>query len=457
MKPRFAVRSGALVALLLLTTAAGARAQCRILGPTQVCSGAPVQLCSASGGEWQWTGPGGFAASTQCVSVSAPGVYELRAFDDQNGLWFSCTTTLTAGVGPAPPVISGPATGCEGSTVALCGPTGAWSYAWSGPGGFSATGACADVSASGTYTLTITDPSTGCSGSASATVTFAPCGGGPSPGNCPRTPGWWSGQCSPSVRRRVVSEISMSEIAQCVDERAASLAFPKGVDEFCAQLAWDGDRDLAWRARRQLAAVMANLCAHEMGLTTDGGAPVGLAGDAALKFHEGPTTAAAWAAAADAELASFGTRAIRTRAQRRSLDRIVHQGWLINHGENLKTQCKPGVLARSHAVEPPLAAQSGEPEGSGATLGAPTPNPFAGTTSVRLSIADAEGADVDVAVYDLAGRRMVTLWSGRLEAGAHDARWDGRTERGDVAKAGVYFVRGHAGGEPISRSVILTR
>lgn len=455
MKPRFTMRSGALVALLLLTRAGDATAQCRIDGPTQVCAGAPVQLCSASGGEWQWTGPNGFAATTQCVTVSAPGLYELLAFDDQNGLWFSCTTTLTAGSAPAPPVITGPANGCVGRTVSLCGPAGAWTYAWAGPGGFVANTACADVSTTGTYTLTITDPASGCSSAASHTVTFAPCGGD-TRGNCPRTPAWWAGQCNPAARRVTVGREALAQVAACVDERAVSLEFPKGAADFCAQVGWDVDRDLAWRARRQLAGVFANLCAHDMGLVSDGGSPVGLAADAMLKFDSGPRTALAWAEAADAELVALAGRSPRTRAVRRSLSRIVEEGWAINHGENLKTQCKPSDTRR-HAAEPPLSAQTGEPDAGGATLGAPSPNPFFGATHVRLTIADPAGADVDVAVYDLAGRRLASLWSGRLGVGTHDASWNGRTERGEPAKPGVYFVRGHAGGEDVSRSVILSR
>lgn len=455
MKPRFTIRSGALVALWMLTGAGGAMAQCRIDGPTQICAGSPVQLCSAFGTEWQWTGPNGFRASTRCVTASAPGLYEVRAFDDQNGLWFSCNTTLTAGAAPAPPAISGPATGCSGQSVSLCGPTGSWTYAWTGPGGFAANTACADVNASGTYTLTITDPNSGCSSAASHAVTFSPCGGG-SLGNCPRTPAWWSSQCNPAARRVVVTGDVLGQVAACVDERATSLTFAKGATDFCAQVAWDVDRDLAWRARRQLAGVFANICAHEMGLVTDAGAPIGLAAEAMLKFDSGPATAIAWAEAADAELGALATRSPRTRAVRRSLSRIVEEGWAINHGENLKTQCKPGDVRR-HAAEPPLAMQTGEPEATGATLGAPSPNPFFGATRVRLTIADPAGADVDVAVYDLAGRRLASLWSGRLAAGTHDAAWNGRTERGESAKPGVYFVRGHAGAEDVSRSVILSR
>jgi subtilisin family serine protease len=71
-------------------------------------------------------------------------------------------------------------------------------------------------------------------------------------------------------------------------------------------------------------------------------------------------------------------------------------------------------------------------------LGA-SPNPFTPATEVRFSI-PARG-DVALRVYDVAGRLVRTLVDEPLDAGAHAIRWDGRTDPGKQAAAGVYFLR----------------
>jgi hypothetical protein len=90
----------ALVSLVLLCVASAtiARAQdCSITGPATTC-GSAVELCATAGDfEYEWTGPNGFTAQTQCISVSEPGTYSVRLFDFINGLWFApCSHTLEA-------------------------------------------------------------------------------------------------------------------------------------------------------------------------------------------------------------------------------------------------------------------------------------------------------------------------------------------------------------------------
>ena len=67
------------------------------------------------------------------------------------------------------------------------------------------------------------------------------------------------------------------------------------------------------------------------------------------------------------------------------------------------------------------------------------PNPFRPRTTIRFSLV--RSASVDLSVYDLAGRRIRTLSRRSHPAGAHVVTWDGRTDRGGRAPAGVYFAR----------------
>jgi hypothetical protein len=72
-----------------------------------------------------------------------------------------------------------------------------------------------------------------------------------------------------------------------------------------------------------------------------------------------------------------------------------------------------------------------------------SPNPVKGLARVRFSLASAE--QLDVAVFDMAGRRIRGLLSGTLGAGEHELAWDGEDEAGHDVAAGVYLVRLTAG------------
>ncbi len=83
------------------------------------------------------------------------------------------------------------------------------------------------------------------------------------------------------------------------------------------------------------------------------------------------------------------------------------------------------------------------------------PNPF--RSSTRLDFSLAHRGPADVAVYDVAGRRVATLFHGEAEAGPHSVVWDGRLADGRVAPAGVYrAVLGTAAGR-VTRSMVLAR
>jgi hypothetical protein len=68
-----------------------------------------------------------------------------------------------------------------------------------------------------------------------------------------------------------------------------------------------------------------------------------------------------------------------------------------------------------------------------------TPNPFHGQMAIDFSLK--EEGDVSLVIYDLGGRVVRTLQRGRLPASDQVRNWDGRTDRGEVAGPGVYFLR----------------
>lgn len=72
------------------------------------------------------------------------------------------------------------------------------------------------------------------------------------------------------------------------------------------------------------------------------------------------------------------------------------------------------------------------------------PNPFTQSTTITLALP--RPAQSHLAVYDVRGRLVRTLANGVLEAGVHPFHWNGRTDDGKPAAAGVYFAKLESGG-----------
>lgn len=67
------------------------------------------------------------------------------------------------------------------------------------------------------------------------------------------------------------------------------------------------------------------------------------------------------------------------------------------------------------------------------------PNPALGSASVRFRLSSE--ASVELAVFDVLGRKVRTIGRGHFLAGEHAVTWDGRDREGKPAPSGVYFVR----------------
>ncbi|MBU0742620.1 hypothetical protein KKG45_13225 [bacterium] len=67
------------------------------------------------------------------------------------------------------------------------------------------------------------------------------------------------------------------------------------------------------------------------------------------------------------------------------------------------------------------------------------PNPFNPRTVIPFSLP--RGEEIELSVYDAAGRLVRTLLRGELPAGDHEAAWHGQDERGRAVASGAYFAR----------------
>jgi hypothetical protein len=86
-------------------------------------------------------------------------------------------------------------------------------------------------------------------------------------------------------------------------------------------------------------------------------------------------------------------------------------------------------------------------------LGDPEPNPF--TRAGTISYAVAVDAPIELAVYDLGGRRVRTLARERVRAGEHSVTWNGLDDGGFRAPPGVYLVRFAAVGRTQTKRAVL--
>ncbi len=84
-----------------------------------------------------------------------------------------------------------------------------------------------------------------------------------------------------------------------------------------------------------------------------------------------------------------------------------------------------------------------------------SPNPFNPVTVVSFGLA--ESGPVELAVYDVAGRRVRVLLKGDMPAGEHQARWDGTNDAGQSVGSGVYFCRLRARTATEERKLVLLK
>ena len=475
---RFA--SAVTLAFLLMLAAAVARAQCTITGPDVLCGGT-ASLCGSTEGIYQyyWSGPNGFSLITMnpCLDVTVPGTYSLQMYDIDFGTWYGpCTHAVAAGSNTACS-INGPTTACIGTLIDLCGPSGNVSYSWTGPNGFADTSACIHVGVDGAYRLEMTDLSTGCAIAAcDQTVAFTTCEAPPGPRtNCPRTARFWALQCGSDESLRSLSGDQLAGIAACVNQVSEFFAWSNPVDGFCGTLNHSSHGTLRARAKRQMAALQANLCAGAVAVATSTGSFIGLDAGTALQSN----TIGGWMMDADHQLVTLEGAKLHEKSTKAAYRAIIRTAWNINHGHGIGPVCgMPNHVARqvqnggNVPVSLSAMALSGEPNAEDAAepleveladdepemaINRISPNPTSNRATIAYQLVAMSSQPVTLGVYDLAGRRLRDLVIATQAPGSYVIEWDGRDNSGQSLPGGVYFVRGHAGGQPVISRLTLVR
>ncbi len=105
--------------------------------------------------------------------------------------------------------------------------------------------------------------------------------------------------------------------------------------------------------------------------------------------------------------------------------------------------------------QPELSPVPGTGVLAGVVLHQNVPNPFNPSTTISYELESA--GQVDLQVFDLAGRLVRTLYSGSESAGPHEKVWMGRNRTGRTVATGVYFYRLRAGREVETRRMLLAK
>jgi subtilisin family serine protease len=131
-------------------------------GPATFCAGGSVTLTAPTSTSYLWSN----GATTQAITVSTSGSYGVTVANASGCTATSAPTTVTVNANPSAPVItaSGPTTFCAGGSVTLTS-TSAASYLWSN----GATTQAIAVTASGNYSVTVTNAS-GCPATSTSTT-----------------------------------------------------------------------------------------------------------------------------------------------------------------------------------------------------------------------------------------------------------------------------------------------
>ncbi len=110
--------------------------------------------------------------------------------------------------------------------------------------------------------------------------------------------------------------------------------------------------------------------------------------------------------------------------------RIIKYG--VKFVENLNAETLPPLIfdaVREEGGQVPLRF----------TLQQNYPNPFNPSTTIRFDIP--KKSFINISVFNLLGQEVARLASEELLAGSYSTKWNGKTQQGQSAGSGVYFVR----------------
>src|SRR5262249_31246188 len=144
-------------------------------GGNLTCAITSVQIKATSptgGVSFHWTGPGGYTSNAQNPTVSNPGTYIVTVTNPVNGCTSTASATVTQDITKPGANASGGTLTCTATAIQITSSssTGGVTFSWTGPGGFTSKQQNPTVTNPGTYIVTVTNPTNGCTSTATASV-----------------------------------------------------------------------------------------------------------------------------------------------------------------------------------------------------------------------------------------------------------------------------------------------
>ena len=140
-------------------------------------------------------------------------------------------------------------------------------------------------------------------------------------------------------------------------------------------------------------------------------------------------------------------------AQRRTLQEFFDRPEITSTVQSYVFLGDP--LSRLTQTQVSVSAPDSEGESFAMSLERNYPNPFNPVTHIVLDLH--RTCEIDLAVYDLGGRKQRSLEKGLREAGRHVIVWRGDNEKGEQLASGIYFARLRGEGQEASLKMLLLK
>jgi len=112
-------------------------------------------------------------------------------------------------------------------------------------------------------------------------------------------------------------------------------------------------------------------------------------------------------------------------------------------------------LDRIRVVHPSDVTESKPAQPSAFKLSANYPNPFNPSTTIEFELP--ETGEVELAIFNVRGERIKTLYSGQKPAGSYKIMWEGTSSNGSQVSSGVYFYRLKTADQEQTNRMVLMR
>jgi hypothetical protein len=133
---------------------------------------------------------------------------------------------------------------------------------------------------------------------------------------------------------------------------------------------------------------------------------------------------------------------------------FAHEG-RIDFGQWFSERLNPVQLA--HYLEIPVDIPGQPPNSPSQTfrLHQNYPNPFNNDTVIKFSVF--RKSNIKITIYDVFGKKVKTVYSGAIDAGDHEVRWDGKSIQGLSLASGFYFYELECGQERLFKKMLMLK